>query len=753
MSDKDKNITGPDLLDLNSSLGSDSEEDYNFLSFGESFPSFEQIEFRAPSRNMPELLQLNQQLTDRILLEKDVVLNAKYKIIKVLGQGGMGTVYQALDTDLNRKVALKFVKQDQHFAHEGIAQARLIHKNIATLFGQEKHDPPFLVMEYIKGKDCRLFTKNYIAIVDLAIQICQALKFAHSMGIVHRDIKPENIKVKHNGQVKVLDFGLAMLTAPPSGSQADSGDTFDHKNWASARIGTEAYFSPEQCLGKLQDERTDIWAVGVVLYEMLTEELPFSTTNELIDSKHLPSLKSIPKQLHNLFRRSLAKNSADRFQNADDMLFALQKTRKTLIEQGFQFVTIGRSLSDLVRWQVTALLVLHTDTKLSHDQYNPDNTENPDSLDTPSIEAIIERHGGVIEQKNSDRILALWGIEGPREQDPERGVRAALEIRDHLKFVYRRLSQLPVRLCLNTGKAVLKPRGVEGEAISEIEVLEELLPEGHVVVTQKTFHHIRGIFALEPLVYDNTDPQLCSVKKLELRTLMRQTRGIEGVTTQTIGRDLELRKLTNLLDTVIEDKDRLLVTLVGDAGIGKSRILSEFEAQIRGELQLDCFQGRADEGMKHQPYALIRDLFCFYCVILESDPPEITRTKIEKTLESSFGADPASHMKTHVIGQMLGFDFNNSPHLKSYQNDAKQLHERGIDFLKTLFGNLSRGPDILFDNTLILLNNKMDICGCSKTQFPLINSRIGNVHLKTVSGSRIKNNSGHLIAGRHSLGR
>jgi serine/threonine protein kinase len=200
-----------------------------------------------------------------------------YKIIEKLGQGGMGIVYLAEDSKLERQVAIKFLphhiasnsEERKRFEIEAKAAAALNHPNIATIYAiEESDDEMFLVMEYIEGRELKEVVRAQDFVpqqdaINYSIQIAEGLQAAHKKGIVHRDVKASNIMVTNDGKVKIMDFGLAKFRG--AGQITKLGTT----------VGTAAYMSPEQSKGEDVDQRSDIWSFGVVLYEMLAGELPF----------------------------------------------------------------------------------------------------------------------------------------------------------------------------------------------------------------------------------------------------------------------------------------------------------------------------------------------------------------------------------------------------------------------------------------------------------------------------------------------
>jgi len=257
-----------------------------------------------------------------------------YRIAEKLGEGGMGVVYKAQDTNLDRTVALKFLaahllESEEHkerFLREAKAAASLDHPNICTVYEVGEADGRvFLAMGYIDGVEVRAKIKErplkLDAALDISIQAAEGLRTAHQKGIVHRDIKSSNLMLTSTGQVKIMDFGLAQLMG---GTRLTKTETM---------LGTPAYMSPEQAQRQATDRRSDIWSLGVVLYEMLTGRLPFEGEHEaavaysIIHQGHEPITAvraGVPMELDRIVSKALAKNPAERYQHLDDMLVDLR---------------------------------------------------------------------------------------------------------------------------------------------------------------------------------------------------------------------------------------------------------------------------------------------------------------------------------------------------------------------------------------------------------------------------------------------
>ena len=276
-----------------------------------------------------------------------------YQIVNLIGEGGMGEVYLATDTILGRRVALKvlptFVSKDperlRRFTQEARAASRLSHPNVCVVheIGETDDGRPFIAMEYVEGVTLRQRMRSHAMklgdVLDIAIQIADALTAAHEAGIVHRDIKPENIVIRPEGYVKILDFGLAKLTERYKGVSHATMSTLLFDSSPGTVIGTAAYMSPEQARGVAVDERTDVWGLGVVLYEMASGRAPFTgeTATDvvvaIVERDQLPiseQVEGTPPELERIVKKALRKDRNERYQIVKEMAIDLRSLRREL---------------------------------------------------------------------------------------------------------------------------------------------------------------------------------------------------------------------------------------------------------------------------------------------------------------------------------------------------------------------------------------------------------------------------------------
>ncbi len=409
-------------LFLNESCGADEDlrrEVESLLSFENSFDSFIDA---TPDALAAEIFGENEKQND--LTGKKI---GHYEIVKLLGAGGMGEVYLAEDTKLDRKVAVKFLNEEwsldanklKRFVQEAKAASALNHPNIITVYEIGEEDGKnYISTEFIEGETLRehFSQKESMPLGDIlkiGEQISEALAAAHRAGIIHRDIKPENIIIRADGYVKILDFGLAKLLLQRHGEEEKPLVTDNPKSQIrnpklttpGMIMGTVSYMSPEQARGKQIDVRTDLWSLGVLLYEAITRSLPFSgetmsdSIAEILTKEPLPLTHfaaDCPAELQRIISKALAKKLDERYQTADDLKNDLKTLRRNS-ETGGAIEYLNATLTNAAR-------ISTDENEPTRTFENADNRTADEKYLTYSIE--VEK----VKRRYRKRIIAAIGL-------------------------------------------------------------------------------------------------------------------------------------------------------------------------------------------------------------------------------------------------------------------------------------------------------------------------------------------------------
>jgi ABC-type oligopeptide transport system substrate-binding subunit/class 3 adenylate cyclase len=327
----------------------------------------------------------------------------------------------------------------------------------------------------------------------------------------------------------------------------------------------------------------------------------------------------------------------------------------------------------------------------------------------------VYRYEGTLARLMGDSVLAFFGAPIAHEDDPERAVRAALEITAAAKKYAaeletdRGIQGFGVRVGINTGLVVVGEVGSDlrveytamGDAVNLAARMEQNAPVGGVLVSHDTYRHVQGVFDVAPqqplAVKGKSEPvQTYLVQRAKPRAFHKPLRGVEGIETRMVGREAELKHLQEAFYTAVEDGELQMVTIAGDAGVGKSRLLHEFD--LWSELLPEVFfyfKGRAGYEMQNLPYGLIRDLVAFRFQIQDSDSPAVVREKLGAGVSVGLGQGESSQAAAGTIAFLLGFELGDSAHLAGLRDDAQGLRDRALANLAGYFQGLAAQSPVL----------------------------------------------------------
>jgi class 3 adenylate cyclase/tetratricopeptide (TPR) repeat protein len=328
------------------------------------------------------------------------------------------------------------------------------------------------------------------------------------------------------------------------------------------------------------------------------------------------------------------------------------------------------------------------------------------------VDKAIQDHGGRIDKHIGDAVMALFGTPTAREDDPERAIRAALQIQTEVQawkweFSDAGLPQhvqsqnIQLRIGINTGPALLGTVGTIGEytaignTVNVANRLEQVAPPGGILISHDTYQHVRGLFdvtVLAPIIVKGkSEPiQVYTVNSIRPRAFRVATRGVEGIETRTIGREEELSKMKLAFEQTADQRQLHLVSLVAEAGTGKSRLLYEFTKWLELQSQpMSLLKGRATQEIAQVPYALVRDIFSSSFAIQDHDTAAVARQKLERGILSYIGNEENANLYIPFIGHLIGLDYSTSPHLKGILGDAQQIRNLAFHYAVQLFTDIT----------------------------------------------------------------
>ncbi len=605
-----------------------------------------------------------------------------YSVISELGRGGMGIVYKAEDTKLRRTVALKFLPRQREASAEDRARllleaqaaAGLNHPNICVIHSvEEDGDEQFIVMEFVDGITLRKkISEGALHIrqaLDYCVQIAEALHDAHSRGIVHRDIKADNIMITPNGRVKVMDFGLAKL----KGRATDTT--------SSGAAGTLVYMSPEQARGDDVDAPSDIWSLGVLLYEMLTGRLPFSHDYEaavvysLLNEPPLPPRdirEEISPKLEKIVLKCLRKESTERYASA------LQLAEELREVSGSDSTADVRSFNSDRRREPKKATERKPATILS--LRLPGYSDGAAAAESEEVYLFMERIGstaektarkydGTVGKISADEIRILFGLPEAIERPAEKAVRAAIEIRAGLQELGKKenaLRHFNPAIAVDTGLVIagdLGPGGtsdytIVGDPMDLTDKVVRRLEKGQIVVGPLTHKQTKEYFDYKqgPAVDLRNNRQripcfeLVGPKQKSSRTTAISDRRISS---PLVGRDREMNLLELHLLKAINGEGSI-VNIVGEPGLGKSRLIAELK-QREAMNRVLLLEGKSVSYGRNLSFHPIIEILKRWARIEEDDPEPNAMEKLGRAIGAlnPDGTDEILPFVASVMGMQL----------------------------------------------------------------------------------------------------
>ncbi|MFE8604769.1 protein kinase domain-containing protein [Archangium violaceum] len=540
----------------------------------------------------------------------------RFEILEQLGGGTMGRVFRAWDAQLRREVALKFLLpgsplgEHQLFSllrQEALAIAQLAHPNIVRLFDTSEWvgaswEPriPFLVMECLEGESLSVLLQREPRLepgraLAILAGIAAGLAHAHEHHVIHRDLKPSNVFLTKQGEVKLLDFGLAWLL--------EEGSAPGFEDLPNA--GTPAYMAPEQWRSERQDERTDIWSTGIVLHEMLTGTTPYPNAHlqelraRVLSPEPVPSVReqhpALPREVEPLLRTMLAKPPERRYQTAQELVEELREVRESL---GLRGQAPRRVRPE--RRQVTLVSCRLTGLAAPGQALDAEDIGELEEAFHQQCAELVQQRGGSIVMAMGDEVLACFGYPAVREDDSEHAVQAGLALARELPAALQRKlprlasDVLAVKVGLHTDQVTLSepPREhgnralvLQGEAPKVVTWLAARAGPHTVAASEATWALVRGRFEAEPLgtfVYEG----LSGALRLGLYRVLSERPSsyrfekaiLTGGLTPLVGREQELQRLLSYWEKARRGQDGF-VLVTGEPGVGKSRLIEELHAR------------------------------------------------------------------------------------------------------------------------------------------------------------------------------
>jgi serine/threonine protein kinase/tetratricopeptide (TPR) repeat protein len=630
-----------------------------------------------------------------------------YRIVDKLGQGGMGVVYRAEDLKLKRSVALKFLSPEfsrrpgarEGFLTEARAASALNHPNICTVHAVEEvfglpataglppeaesgsqltvpmtpagddsmtaplregsappapaetpieEGAPFIVMEYVKGTPLSLRIRkgplSTAECIDITFQIAQGLNEAHAHGVVHRDIKPSNVMVTPSGLVKIMDFGLAKMDGEARESEAG------------VTMGTLAYMSPEQLQQRPVDHRTDLFSLGVLLYESLSGKKPFAGKNRaglfhaITEADPLSPSEAVshaPRGLQRILARCLQKDPERRYSSCRELLAELEEIRTQLAESALTERPGEDESSSKRESERRQATVMFGEIRARGEK--ADVLESSDVVFAVDdlmgrLAAITSRYGGTLDRVLGGDFTFLFGLGAAAEHSPRRALQAALAIRGAVDRSNARLAagaRIAVRIGINTGPVLavsLEGGGpskfsVLGDTVVVASRLKDRAQDGQICVgaaTHRQTHRDYEFAALSPIALEGRTEPAPAFEFLRARG--REAASDRAVGARMFGRENELERLKQSVLSLFEGTGGI-VNVIGEPGLGKSRLLAEL-LRWEGGQRVAFLEGHALSTGRNLAYHPVIDLLRSWARIREDDSKPEAFRKLESAVRA-----------------------------------------------------------------------------------------------------------------------
>jgi len=643
---------------------------------------------------------------------------ARFEIREELGGGAMGRVFRAWDEELQRVVALKFLRPRTVMAEprlraalreEARAIAQLDHENIVRIFDVSEWqgqpwEPwvPFLIMECLEGESLASLLRRewpeFRRALELMSALVAGLAHAHEHHLAHRDLKPSNVFITRRGQLKLIDFGLAHFTESPAPGAPHL-----------PRAGTPPYMAPEQWRGEAQDERTDVWAAGVMLYELLTGQLPYPGPNlaemraRVTSEEPVPSPRELrtdlPPAVEPLLAKALAKDPAQRFPSAVEFREALSQLQETLGPWREKPQALGPQ-----RRQVTLVCCQLDGMASLSPTLDAETSGELEATFQRRCSEILRQHGGTLASCIGDQVLACFGYPLAQEEGSEHAVSAGLHLAHVLGRELSPLSRgaLAVRVGIHTDLVTLdelptQAQGwtpsIQGEAPRFAAWLARQAEPGTVLLSDATWTLVSGAFetvararASYTGVFGAREVALHRILR-ERRTPLRFDRPRAGGLLPLIGRGPELQQLLTCWQKA-RDGQGTAILVRGEAGIGKSRLIRELCQRVASEthavLRAQCWSQFRTSAF----YPIVEALqHCFHLA------PEEEPSRRLHVLEEQLGGLGLSPEHARLIAAFLSLPVpEESPHLRLQPQLQK---ERTFEALAALLGRMTAEHPIL----------------------------------------------------------